>query len=356
MRTYEEILNSMKEKYENLTGSVVCEESDIGIRMRILGGEIYSALQNAEWLKRQMFPDTAEGDYLEKHAAMRGLERRGAAPSFGVVTFSLSEALTAPVAIPKGTVVGTQGENAQRFETLEDAVIEVGETAADVQVRALLAGREGNVRRETVNVLVTSPAYIDRVTNKNPFSGGVDPESDESLRERIIDSFINVSNGTNCAYYRNMALKVEGVTSAGVVPKERGAGTVDIYIASENTEATDEQVEMVQDVLSELREVNVDVQVHKATPVHVSIMPSVAVKEGYEFEEVREKCEEALHDYIATRGVGGKVLLIEAGELLYHIEGVKQYSFTSMVNSNVLCKPYQYPVPFEIIVKEGEAL
>ena len=70
MRTYEEILNSMKEKYENLTGSVVCEESDIGIRMRVLGGEIYSALQNAEWLKRQMFPDTAEGDYLEEHAPM----------------------------------------------------------------------------------------------------------------------------------------------------------------------------------------------------------------------------------------------------------------------------------------------
>ena len=356
MKSYEEIYNSMKEKYTELTGITPCEESDISLRMRILSGELYSALANAEWLKRQMFPDTAEGEYLEKHANDRGLQRRAASAATGEVTFYLKEALEFPVAVDKGTVVGTQGENPQRFETLESCAIEAGETSVSARVKALREGREGNVLRETVNVLITPPAYIDSVINDLHFTGGADEESDQSLRERIIESFVNVSNGTNCAYYRNVAMQVEGVASASVVPRARGAGTVDIYIASQNTEASQEQVEKAQKLLSELREVNVDVKVIKAEARNVILVPDIVVRDGFEFEDVRRECEEILHDYVSTRGVGGKVLLTEVGELLYHVEGVKQYSFRAAANSNVLCKPNQYPVPYTVTVVEGEEL
>lgn len=356
MRTHEEIYNSMKEKYAELTGIVPWEESDINLRMRILSGEIYSALCNAQWLKRQMFPDTAEGEYLEKHALERGLVRREAGFASGEVTFSVSEALDFPVEIEKGTVVGTGGEQPQRFETVESCTLETGETEVSVRVIALRAGREGNVMRHKVNVLVTPPAYIESVRNEKAFTGGADKESDMSLRERIAESFLNVSNGTNCAYYKKMATMVSGVASASVVPRGRGVGTVDVYIASQNSEASDSQVQSVQDLLSKLREVNVDVKVMKAQPRNVRLAPDIVLKEGYEFEEVSRKCEEALHDYVSTRGVGSNVLLTEIGEILHHIEGVKQYSLSSVVNANVICEPYEYPVPLEIRVLEGEEL
>ena len=78
MKTYDEILTAMTEKYRNEAGFEPSAISDTGIKLRVLSGEIYGALMNCEWLKKQMFPDTASGEYLEKHARMRGITRRGA--------------------------------------------------------------------------------------------------------------------------------------------------------------------------------------------------------------------------------------------------------------------------------------
>ena len=107
MQTYDEILNKMTEKYTELSGISPSESSDIGIRLRVLAGEIYSNITNTQWLKRQMFISTADGEYLDMHAAQRGIERRDATCSEGYVTFSVNEARVESISIPKGTVVAT---------------------------------------------------------------------------------------------------------------------------------------------------------------------------------------------------------------------------------------------------------
>ena len=50
------------------------------------------------------------------------------------------------------------------------------------------------------------------------FGGGASAESDESLRERIAESYYNPSNGDNEEYYRRIALGVDGVYSVGIKP------------------------------------------------------------------------------------------------------------------------------------------
>lgn len=350
MITYNGILRRMTEEYTELSGIVPQKTSDIYIRLSVLAGEIYNTAVNMEWLKNQMFPATATGEYLDRHAAERGIVRREASHSVGSVLFSLEQVAAYDMVIPKGTMVATDSQEPLCFETVGETVVSAGTSSAYADIKAIDKGAKWNVAQNRIKLIVTSVAGDYKVTNPDPCYGGTDTEGDESLRERIISSYKNTSNGTNCAYYERIALGIPGVTSASVVPRGRGAGTVDVYIAGD---ASEETVQQVQSELSSLREVNVDVKVYKANSAVINLVLNLEVKEGYEFTEVKNKCIAAIKEYISSRGVGGNVLLTEAGECVYHIEGVKEYSFSSYTNSDTRCLKNQYPVAGTITVTEG---
>ena len=65
METYGEILARMKAKFAELSGATVNDDSDVGIRMKVLAGEVLSLQSNAQWLKNQMFAQTASGVQLD---------------------------------------------------------------------------------------------------------------------------------------------------------------------------------------------------------------------------------------------------------------------------------------------------
>lgn len=350
MQTYDEILKSMTEKYTELSGITPDERSDIGIRLRVLAGEIYSSAVNSQWLKRQMFVSFAEGEYLDLHAGERGITRREETPSYGEVTFSVAEAATENISIPKGTVVACFA-SLLRFETLYDTVIYAGETSATANAKSLGAGRAYNVLAGSISVMVTPPSGVDAVTNAAAFTGGCDKESDESLRDRVVKSIKFPANATNCAYYEAMAESVDGVSSAAVVPRGRGVGTVDVYVAADGAEASDETVSKVQILLSKEREVNVDVLVKKAESSPVSFYFKIEVQEGYAFDAVRSECKSAVSDYINSRGAGGDVLMCHVADIVYHVEGVKEFAFVSGVNSDHRGNSYTFPVAGTISVQ-----
>ena len=72
MERYESIYERMKDRYETLCGESVDESGDVAIRLRVLAGELYNMQTALEWHKRQMFADTASGEYLDHLAAQRG--------------------------------------------------------------------------------------------------------------------------------------------------------------------------------------------------------------------------------------------------------------------------------------------
>lgn len=51
---------------------------------------------------------------------------------------------------------------------------------------------------------------MDGVENPEGFSGGQDAETDDELRSRLLESYHAVSNGSNAAYYRRLALAQDG--------------------------------------------------------------------------------------------------------------------------------------------------
>ncbi len=335
MDNYNDILSRMKSKYEELSKSSISEESDIMLRLKVLSAQVYNNLVAQEFLKRQMFATTATGEYLDKHAMERGLQRKGAVKATGVVTFWADQALTNDIWIPKGVVVSTNGPDVKKFVTTEVALLNKNEVSVMVPVEAQEGGEDYNVAASSVKVLVTPPVGITSVTNKKAFTGGLGAETDEQLRERVLYSYKDISNGTNEVYYRRLAESVSGVYSASVVSQQRGSGTIDVYVSGKGEKAGTEVVSKVQKLIDENREINVDVKVSEATVSAVSYTLELTVEDGYSFSAVSSKVKDKLTDYILSLGIGAPVLLSDLGDVVYHTQGVKNYSFVDSFSYDV---------------------
>lgn len=329
MDSYNDILDKMTSKYKTLTSATLSDESDIMLRMKILAGELHNLSAMADFIKRQLFVQTAQGEYLDSHAQQRGLTRKAATKATGKVTFYTIAPAATDIVIDAGTIVGTPAPNAKRFQTDELCIIPQGKTEVTVGVTATKPGADHNVLINTVTVPVTPPIGVSSVKNKTIFSNGTDEETDEMLRERLLESYRDVSNGTNAEYYKRLAMSVPGVYSAGVIPKQRGVGTVDVYICAQGENATPKLIAETQSLLDKQRELCVDINVQSATELYISYTFNLSVNDGYSFSEVAQRTEDNIRQYIDSLGIGKAVMLADIGDIIYHTEGVKNYSFLS---------------------------
>ena len=138
MKTVDEIYREMLSGFGERTGLEPREGCDLAVRLYAVAAQVYALYVQAEWVVRQAFPQTAEGQYLDRHAQLRGLERKPAVAAEGRVVFSALETASLPRDIPKGTVCMTAG--LVRFETTEGAVLAGGETLVGWGAVNLLAG------------------------------------------------------------------------------------------------------------------------------------------------------------------------------------------------------------------------
>lgn len=352
MDNYNEILSIMEKAYEEETGFVPDEYSDTGIRFRLFAGELYNLKTELEWFKGQMFPNTATGKYLDYHAEERGLSRREGIKAQGEVLFALEYAAEFPVTIPKGTVVSTDSTVPLRFITKEEKTIPVGTTFIKVPTVAETVGKSYNVAPQKIENLLTAIPGVIQVINLTSFTGGTNVESDDELRERLLYTYRNIDNGTNIAFYKNLAESVEGVYSAGVIPKNRGVGTVDVFIAKEGELADSPLVGKVAGVIQKAREVNVNVSVSSAKKVMVDVAVNIGIENGYDFEDVSSRCKEAIRNFILRLGVGNQLFMSDIGEVVYHTPGVRCYNFDRNYGGDYLYDQSRLPVVNRIIVNE----
>ena len=354
METYDEILERMREKFCEEAGFDPFEASDIGIRLRVLAGEIFSLWNGLEYWKRQAFPDTAIGEALENHAMQRGLTRKEAVCSQGTLTFSRTSALWYDTEIPAGTVCSTSGEGAVRFVTTQDVVLPAQSLSVSAPAKAESGGVSGNAASGKICVLVTLPQGIESVTNDAPFTGGADAETDEQLRERLLESYRTVPNGTNAGFYRKQALSHSGVQSVGVIPCENGTGTVSVYLGGMGAAPSSDVVEEVQADLQDKREINVTVSVAAAElvscPVAVTILPA----ENTTFDAADAAVRAAIQTYFLTLGVGEPVFVAQIGRAILETGMVRNYRFQSSLTFDRVLEPSELAVVGQISVVEME--
>ena len=327
MKTIDEIYREMLACFGEETGLEPREGTDLSARMYALAAQVYALYVQADWVTRQAFPQTAEGEYLDYHAQLRSLERKPALPAQGTVRFTAGEAAQSDRPISEGTVCMTAG--LVRFATTQAAVLPAGELTVDVPVQALEPGTAGNVSAQTVVSMAVAPMGIASCTNPQAFAGGADGEGDEELRARILDTFRRLPNGANAAFYEQGALSFDQVAAAAVIPKPRGLGSVDVIVSTLAGTPGEELLEQLQDYFEQRREIAVDVQVKAPTPVTVNVAVQVKAKGGWDKTQVLDQVEEALEGWFDGKLLGQDVLLARLGSLIYGCDGVENYAVSA---------------------------
>jgi len=163
---------------------------------------------------------TKSGNELDAFTNLFGVYRQLGKRSSGVVTFSTNGASTAIIDIPVGTQVaipiGGNYLSTVYFITTAPAIIGIGETSTPVPVVSSLPGVIGNAPAGAITNLVGSLTNITGVINNGPLSGGLDTESDTSLRSRWQNTAFSNSTGTY-GKYNLTALQDPNVTLANAI-------------------------------------------------------------------------------------------------------------------------------------------
>ena len=350
MRSIEEIYESLAGRFGEKSGTALIEGGDMSLRLWALAGEIYTLEVQADFVARQSFPQTAAGEYLDKHAEMRALSRAGAEKSVGTLRFYLDQERDADVEVPEGAVCMNAAE--AQFVTTEGGTIRAGTTWCDVRAEASEAGSGGNVPAGSVRWCVLLPAGVAGVTNPAAFSGGRDAESDDSLRQRVLSSYNSLPNGANRAYYESKVRENSAAEAVVVLPKERGPGTVDVYFATAAGVPDEEEIAKVQQLLDSEREICVNIEVKAPETVDVSVAARLTVSQGYTFAGVKERAEKALAECFGGTMLGRNVYRARLAAALMAVDGVENCTLVSP-EEDVTVTAAQLPVLVSLRVEEA---
>ena len=325
--TIDEIYGQMVEAFQKETGVTLAGDGDMAVRLYAVAAQIYALYVQADWVNRQCFPQTAQGEYLDKHAQLRGLVRRAAVAAEGILRFETDQAPSTDLTIPAGTVCMTAG--LVRFETTQEAVLQAGETMVETTAAAVEPGASGNVAAGTIRAMAVAPVGVSRCTNPEGFSGGLDEESDEELRERVLETFQRMPNGANAAFYEQSAMSFPQVAAAAVVSRPRGVGSVDVVVSTAAGVPDSELLEELQAYFEERREIAVDVLVRAPEVQDVDVTVQIQTAANRDGETVRQAVEQAVRSWFDGRQLGQSILRARLGQLIFDVDGVENYVLTA---------------------------
>lgn len=233
-------------------------QSDGQVLSRVHAGTSYGLYGYQEWIAKQILPDTADEDMLERQAVLRlGKGRKPAVPSKGYAKFTGNPT----AAVGQDTVL--QAADGRQYITTE-SVIADEQRQGVVAIKAIVAGIDGNIEAGATLNLV-SPVYGVNNTftvTDEAVNGGANQEEIESLRQRVIRSYRIIAHGGSADDYVTWALEVPGVTRAWCVPKWLGLGTVAVFFLKDDAAdfiPTDQDLAEMQSYLEEVRPVTAEV-------------------------------------------------------------------------------------------------
>jgi uncharacterized phage protein gp47/JayE len=234
------------------------------------GGLCHLNLQYLDWLALQLLPDTAETEWLDRHGdiwlvnADGTTGRKLATLAAGTVSFTGISGSVVPLATRL-----TRSDLS--YETTEEVI--VGTVPTEGPIRALDPGAAGNVDEGETLIVQVQPPGVDGEATVVELTGGVDTETDDQLRFRILQRIRNPAMGGSQADYVTWALAVPGVTRAWAAP-EQGIGTITVRFLMDDLRAADDGWPTPTDI--------------QAVASYIDTMRPVTVKDCYVLAPIKE--------------------------------------------------------------------
>lgn len=300
----------------------VASDGDFALRANATGAAIEGLYQHQEWIARQIFPDTADADLMERHASLRGLTRKAARAATGSMTFSGTPAS----AVPAGTEAKTAAGVA--FVTTGAGVIGGGGTVS-LAAQAVVVGMAGNQPALVSLSLTAAPAGVLSTASVVTMTGGTDTETDGALLARLLYIMRNPPQGGAAHDYVIWAKDVPGVGEVYAYPLRRGLGTIDVLITTAGGLPDAQLLADVQDYVAARAPVGADFVALAPVLVPVAVTSTVVLAAGATLPAVSLAISDALTAYFATLTPGATVYLSRLRALISGVSGVLDFNLTA---------------------------
>jgi uncharacterized phage protein gp47/JayE len=311
--------------------------SVLGVLAHVSAGLSHSAHGHLDHIADQIFPATATGTNLERHASLRGITRKAAAFASGSATFTGTSGSTVPLGARLARADGAI------YETTEEATLSAGVGLAAIE--AVLPGSDGNAVSGTLLTLQTPSVGVVPTVTASAIEGGTDQETDDELRARVLLSWRSRPMAGTSEDYVGWALEVPGITRAFVRPRTPTLGMVTVMVVADGNEPTIEptaaQIEAVLTYLDTVRPVTarvvVEAPVLEALDLTIELSPPSAT--------VRARVIANLEDAITREAVpGGTIRLSRLSSAISASPGEIYHRITSpsvdvVADANTLLVP-----------------
>lgn len=304
------------------------------------------------------FPEWTYGEYLDMHARAAGLSRKSATAASGKLKVTGVEGTL----IPKGFVFSTPATAVTsnvEYATLEDAVIpgDSEERTVYIDIQCTENGHVGNVPANSVTLMASPIGGIADITNEDAITGGTDDETDEDLRQRIMehDKSNESSFVGNDADYKRWAKEIDGVGSVAVVPEWEGAGTgtVKLIIMDANGDPANEKTlkDVYNHIMSpenrdkRLAPIGAILTVVTADSVDLTITAQITLEDDADIDSVTAAFKVGLSAYFDEAKQEGCVRYTRVGSVLSGTAGVADYKelYINGTRNNVAIDVDDYP-------------
>lgn len=306
-------------------GNPVLRRAFIAVIARVIAGAAHLLYGFLDYIFLQAFPDTAEDEYLLRWASIYGVSRKVAEFAEGDVVFTGTNGTIIPA------LTQVQRADGVVFETEVQVTISSGE--ATVNAIAVEAGVDGNTDPATVMTLVSPISGVDNevTVDTGGLVGGVEEESIDDLRLRLLNRIRQPPQGGNAADFETWALEVPGVTRAWVYPLALGPGEVSIFFVRDDDTPSiipdAGEVQDVQDYIDARRPVTATATV--VAPIDSPLNFTIELL-TVDTPEIRAAVEDELADLLRRESEpGGTIPLSHFNEAISIAAGEYDHDLTS---------------------------
>lgn len=262
--TLDQLIERVKSDFRSgLSISDILRRSFLGVIARAMAGLSHLQLGYLDWISKQVIPDTAEDEWLQRWAAIFGLELIPATYAELKITISGNPGGLVPI-----DEVWQRPDGLQ-FRLAAEVTIP-GSGSIVGNIISIKAGKASNlIVADKINLLSPIANITSEATVSDVVTISADQETISSLRARLLNRIQLPPLGGSANDYMTWAKEIAGVTRSWVLPLYTGAGTVAVSFV------TDGEVNIIPP-LAKVNEVKAYIEERKPVTALLTVFAPVA--------------------------------------------------------------------------------
>ena len=231
--TLQEIVTRIESDFKSrISGATTfLRRSILKVFSRVYGGAIFGNYGYLDDNRKQIFITEADADSLLTHGSEYGISKKSATSATGSGSGTGTNDSIIPVGSELRSATGA-------IYTVDSAVtIALGVFSVDITSQTL-----GSGANEDASASLSFVSPIDGVStsitiDSSGITGGLDEETDDDYRDRILTRKRIAPQGGALIDYENWALEISGVTRAWAFERYYGRGTVGLAFARDDDDS-----------------------------------------------------------------------------------------------------------------------